>query len=213
MFASRGARYAAATSSLVAAFVWATYYFFVLALAPRVAPSALLPYPFLFGGACYLLWAVRAGHGRVFLRLFWDPAAWLRVALIITMQLSILAATYTAGPVDTSLLSLVGDVVVTPFLVMWVYHEGRDRARSPSFLGGVLLCFVGASLAIVAGGSASPLRGVAVLVAPALVLSVAFYFLLSARESMVKPTAAVVGHATLVGGLAGLLVAGALPGG
>jgi drug/metabolite transporter (DMT)-like permease len=209
----RDARVVAATYAILSALLWATYYSFVLEASPPVAASALLPYPFLFGGAAYVGWAFRSGHGRVVLRLLRDPRAWLRIALLIGMQLSILAATFLAGPVDTALLSLVGDVVFTPFLVMWIYRDGRERARSPFFLSGVLLSLAGASLTIVAGGGAGPIRGLAILLAPAVIVTVAFYFLLSAREGIDLPTSAVVGESIFVGGVVSLAISGALPGG
>ena len=211
--ASLAARVVSAGLALVAAFLWATYYLFVLGLSPKVTPSALLVYPFLFGGAAYAVWTLLQGHGRVLVRLTGNPSAWLRIVLIVFMQISVLASTYLAGAVDTSLLSLIGDVVVTPALVMAVIGEGRDRARSLSFLGGVGLSAVGASLTIVAGASLGPIRGWGLLAAPTVPLAVAFYFVLSARESMRLPTSAVVGHATLGGAVVSLLVVPFVPGG
>ncbi|HKS59332.1 MAG TPA: DMT family transporter, partial [Thermoplasmata archaeon] len=119
----------------------------------------------------------------------------------------------TAGPVDTSLLSLVGDVVLTPFLVMLLLRAGREKARSPSFLTGVALSAGGATLTIAAGQTLAPLQGWGLLVGPVVPLTVAFYFLLAARAALTVPTSAVVAHATL--GCAGLALITApwVPGG
>ena len=99
---------------LVAALMWALYYPFVLGARSGASPAATIVYPFIFGGIAYLLYAAGRGYGRPFVRLWGEGSAWLRVAFLIGMQLSVLASTYLAGPVDTSLLSLIGDVVLTP---------------------------------------------------------------------------------------------------
>ncbi len=213
MTATRRARWVAASFALCAAFLWSTYYFFVLALSPGTAPSALVPYPFLAGGAAYLAWAIRQGHGRVVLELLADARAWFRIALLLVVQLSALAFTLLAGAVNASLAVLVGDVALTPLLVMWVYREGRERARSPYFVGGALLSGFGASLTIVAGGPAGPLKGLAFFVAPVVPVSIAVYFLLTAREGIRRPSTAVVGQSTFVAGLVGLPLAAMVPGG
>jgi drug/metabolite transporter (DMT)-like permease len=129
------------------------------------------------------------------------------------MQLSVLAATLSAGAVDTALLSLVGDVVLTPILLILLFREGVERARSVVFILGLVLSTAGASLTIVGGGSAQPLTGWAWLVAPAVPFTVAVYFLASARASRKVPMTAVVGHATVGAGLVGLVIAPLLPGG
>ena len=202
-----------AALAIVSAFLWATYFFFVLAMTPGTAPSALATYPFLIGGAMYVAWAAYWGHGRVVLQLFREGSAWFRVGLITVMQLSVLASTYLAGAVDTSLLSLLGDAAVTPLLAMIVLREGRHRARSPEFVGGLVLAVFGATLTIVAGGGATSFRGWALLIAPLVPVTVGLFYILSAREGQHRPSSAVVGQSTLAGGFLCLLLAGILPGG
>ncbi len=202
-----------AAMAVVAAFLWATYFFFVLALTPGTAPSAVIVYPFLIAGTVYVLWAALWGHGSAVVELFLDPRAWLRVVFLMTMQLSVLACTYASGAVDTSLLALLGDAAVTPLVAMVILREGRHRARSPAFVGGLLLAIAGASLTIVASGRAAPFRGLTLLVAPLVPLSIAAFYILSAREGQRRPSSAVVGEATLAAGVVSVVVAGILPGG
>ena len=211
--AGRRAVVVATLLALTASFVWATYYFFVLGSPSGVAPSAFLVYPFLFGGLAFAGASVQRGRGAAFLRLWSEPIAWVRVLLIVGMQVSVLAATYAAGAVDTSLLSLVGDVVLTPILLLAVYREGVGRVRSPAFVPGLALASIGATLTIVGGGSVRPLEGWAWLVAPAVPLSVALYFLLTARAAQRVPTDAVIAQATLGGALVTLLLSPLIPGG
>ncbi|MGA7860441.1 MAG: DMT family transporter, partial [Thermoplasmata archaeon] len=202
-----------AAMALTSAFLWATYFFFVLAMTPGTAPSALATYPFLIGGAMYVAWAAYWGHGRVVLQLFREGSAWVRVGLISGMQLSVLASTYLAGAVDTSLLTLLGDAAMTPLLAMLVLGEGRHRARSPQFVGGLILAVFGATLTIVAGGSAASFHGWALVVAPLVPLSVGGFYILSAQAGQHRPSSALVGQSTLAGGFVCLLLAGILPGG
>jgi drug/metabolite transporter (DMT)-like permease len=199
--------------SLVAAFLWAAYYAFVLGLSPGIPPSGLLIWPFAFGGLGYLGWVVVGKHGAAFRGLFRSPAAWGRVALLLILQLSVLAETFLAGAVDTSLLSLLGDVVITPFLVMAALNEGRHRARDPWFLGGVIAATLGATLTIVASGTVRPLTDAAAAVAVVVPFVVAVYFLSAAQENRRLPTSAVIAHATLFAALTGLLVLPFVPGG
>jgi len=202
-----------AAMALTSAFLWATYFFFVLVMTPGTAPSALATYPFLIGGAMYVAWAAYWGHGRVVLQLFREGSAWVRVGLISGMQLSVLASTYLAGAVDTSLLTLLGDAAMTPLLAMLVLGEGRHRARSPEFVGGLILAVFGATLTIVAGGSAASFHGWALVVAPLVPLSVGGFYILSAQAGQHRPSSALVGQSTLAGGFVCLLLAGILPGG
>jgi len=199
--------------AIAAAFLWATYFFFVLGMTPGAAPSALMAYPFLIGGSCYVAYAAALGHGRVVLQLFREPMAWGRVGLIVAMQLSVLGATYTAGAVNTSLLSLLGDAAMTPLLAMIVLREGRHRARSPLFLGGLATATAGAALTILAGGNAGPFHGWALVIAPFVPLAVGGFYVLSAREGQKRPTSALVGQAVLTGGIVSAVCAGLLPGG
>jgi drug/metabolite transporter (DMT)-like permease len=202
-----------AVMALTSAFLWATYFFFVLAMTPGTAPSALASYPFLIGGAMYVAWAAYWGHGPVVVQLFGQASAWVRVGLICAMQLSVLACTYLAGAVDTSLLALLGDAAMTPLLAMTILREGRHRARSPQFVGGLILAGFGAALAIVAGGSASGFHGWAIVIAPLVPLSVGLFYVLSAQEGQHRPSSALVGQSTLAGGFVCVLLAGILPGG
>jgi hypothetical protein len=206
-------RWTAVALSLTAALLWAAYYGFVLGLSPGVPPSGLIFWPFAFGGAGYLGWVLVGKHGAALGGLFRSPAAWARVGLLLTLQLAVLAETYLAGPVDTSLLSLVGDVVITPVLVMVALREGRHRARDPWFVGGILAATAGATLTIVASGTVRPLSGAATAVAVLVPFVVAVYFLSAAQENRRRPTSAVVAHATLFAALASLVVAPFLPGG
>ncbi|MGC2288307.1 MAG: DMT family transporter [Thermoplasmata archaeon] len=202
-----------AVMALTSAFLWATYFFFVLAMTPGTSASAVATYPFLIGGAMYVAWAAYWGHGRVVLHLFGERSAWGRVGLISAMQLSVLACTYLAGAVDTSLLALLGDAAMTPLLAMVVLKEGRHRARSLPFVGGLILAGFGATLTIVAGGSATGFHGWSLVIAPLVPLSVGGFYILSAQAGQHRPSSAVVGQSTLAGGFVCLLLAGVLPGG
>src|ERR1700691_3558253 len=124
---------AAAALAVFAAFLWATYYIFVLSVGS--GPAAIIAWPFLVSGVAFVAYVLYRGHAREFLALWSSPMAYVRSALLIAMQVSVLASTYVAGPVDTSLLSLVGDAALTPVLLIVIYREGADRARSPYFLG------------------------------------------------------------------------------
>ncbi len=197
----------------LAAFLWATYYVFVLWLAPSTSPSAVLIWPLVIGGGIFTLYAIAAGHGAAFWKLWADPAAWLRVLFGVGMQASTLAATYTAGPIDTSLLSLIGDVVVAPLVLILLYAEGRDRLHSRGFIAGLSLSVVGGALTIAGGHALSPITGWAVLVIPVLPLSVALYFVTTARAARTVPLAALNAQSFLGAGLVPLLAAPLLPGG
>lgn len=210
---SSSAKSAAAVLSLLSAFAWATYYIFVLAITPGTAPSAVLVYPFLFGGIAYAIWAGLAGHATAFVRLWRSPAAYLRTGLLIGMQLSVLAATYLAGPVDASLLSLIGDVVVTPLLVAFLYGAHRREIQSLWFAVGALLSLVGGAMAIAGGSGLNAVHDWGWLAVPAVPLTVAFYFLLSARASEEAPTSAVVGQSLLAAALVSVILSPAVPGG
>ena len=202
----------AGSLALTAAFIWATYYFFILG-APGLAPSALLVDTFLVGGAGQLIIAAARGELHPAARLLREPATVFRAALLLGMQLSVLAATYLAGPVDTALLSLVGDVVLTPVALGLLSAEGRGRFRSPVFLIGLIAATGGASLVIVAGARAEPLSGWAWAVTPVVPVAVALYYLATARANRRAPMVPVVGITTLVAAAAGMIVSPLLPGG
>ncbi len=203
----------AASLSVLAAFLWATYYLFVLAVSPGTRPSAVLLYPFVAGGGAYALWAVvhrqTRGLGRTFLR----PAAYLRLALLLGMQVSVLAATFLAGAVDASLLSLLGDVAATPLVVALLIAEQRPELRAPAFVVGLLLSVAGGSLAIAGGHRLSGVHDAGWAVVVTIPLTVAFYFLLSARAQEGVSVPVIVGQSMIAAAVGSLLLAPLLPGG
>ncbi|MCI4358582.1 MAG: DMT family transporter [Thermoplasmata archaeon] len=199
--------------SLAAALLWAAYYPFVLGVHPSTAPSGLLAIPFLVGGAAFCLNALVRGEGASLRRMWTDPMAWGRVALLVTMQTSVLAATYLTGAVDTALLALLGDVVVTPLLLVVLFAEGSERVRTLRFLAGITLCTAGAGLTILVGGTAHPIGGWGVPIAIVVPGLIALYFLYMARACRTTPTSAVGGQATLAAGLVMVALSPFLPGG
>lgn len=207
-----GSRALPVVLSLTAAFGWATYYIFVLAITPGTAPSAVLVYPFLFGGVAYVGWVGATGQGRAFWAVWKEPTAYVRTALLVAMQLSVLAATYLTGPVDASLLSLIGDVVATPIIVAVAFGVHRAQVRSPWFVFGLLLSITGGTMTIVGGQSLSAIPPAGYLVVPAVPLSVALYFLLTARANERAPASAVVGQSMLASALVLAVLAPAVPG-
>ncbi len=213
MPSASGVRDRAAALSLIAAFLWAAYYPFVLAIHHEAAPSAVIVYPFLFGGAIYSGYAIRQGHGAAFVRLWTTPGAWVRIGFLMGMQLSVLAATYLIGPVDASLLSLIGDVVLTPVLVAFVWARHRGHIGTWTFAGGLALSLVGGSLTIVGGQTLSAVAGAGWLVVPAIPITVAVYFLLCAIENERTPPLAVVSQSMLGAGVLGVVLSVAIPGG
>lgn len=206
-------RNSAVAASLLAALLWSSWYIFVLRISPGTAPSAILVYPFLFGGVAYAGWAVAEGHGRAFVQVWREPSAYLRTALLVGMQFSVLASTYLTGPVDTSLLSLIGDVVATPLLVAFVLGQHREQIRSPLFALGLVLSLAGGTMAIAGGRSLATVHGAGWLVVPVVPLTVAWYFLLTALANMQVPTSAVVGQSMLAAGAVSLVLAPTVPGG
>jgi len=203
----------AVLASLLSAFLWATYYLFVLWVAPTTAPSATLAYPFLFGGIAYTGWAVARGDGRSLAAVWRAPSAYPRVALLFGMQVSVLATTYLAGPVDASLLSLIGDVVLTPIVVALWIGTYRSHIATPVFALGLVVSLAGGTMAIVGGRSLSAVHGWAWLAVTGVPVTVAFYFLLTARENRHTPPAAVVGQSTLAAAVLMVLFAPVFPGG
>lgn len=203
----------AAFYALVAAFVWAAYYAFVLDLRSSVSSLALIVYPFLFGGLAYAVWVAAHGEGRHLLALFASPGQWGRVLMFLALQLGILYITLESGAVDAALLSLVGDVAVTPLVVMWVFGEGRDRLRSAAFLLGIALSAVGAVLTILASGTLEGFTGLSLLVAPVVPFLVAGYFVSAARAGRTFPAEAIVGQSAIGAGLLGLPLTFLLPAG
>ena len=213
MASSTDPRGIAVLLSLLAAFGWATYYIFVLAISPGTTPSAILVYPFVFGGLAYAAWSMVEGHGRAFLAVWLEPAAYVRTALLVGMQVSVLAATYLTGPVDAALLSLIGYVVATPLIVAIVLGAHREQVRSPLFAVGLLLSLVGGSMAIAGGQRITGIHDWGWLIVPAVPLTVAFYFLLTARANERRPASAVVGQSMLASALLSVAISPAVPGG
>jgi drug/metabolite transporter (DMT)-like permease len=211
--ASRRYLLAAVVLPLGAAALWATYYIFVLAVTPGTAPSAVFVLPFLFGGVAYAIYAGATGHAGAFWALWRQPAAWGRVGLLLVMQLSVLASTYVAGPVDTALLSLIGDVVLTPVLVAVGIAAYRDRFRAPMLWTGMALCILGGGLAIVANQGLTTVHASAYVLLIAIPVSVALYFLMTARENERNPPSAVVAQSMLAAGILAVPIAAVLPGG
>jgi len=206
-------RLTAAGLALIAAFLWSTYYLFVLAVSPEARPSAVLFYPFLGGGVACSLWVLVRGEGRRLGQMFLEPAAYGRVGLLLAMQLSVLAATYLTGPVDASLLSLLGDVVVTPVVVAVLFLEHRRELRSPWVVLGLLLSLAGGTLAIAGGHRISAVHALAWAVVVAVPVTVAFFFILSARAGREAPSSVVVAQAMLAAAVGSAAIAGTLPGG
>jgi drug/metabolite transporter (DMT)-like permease len=211
--AARSYRTDAIALSLLAALLWATYYLFALWLRSGTPPSATLAFPFLYGGLAYSIFAVSRGHGKAWLALWRSPSAYLRIGLLAGMQVSVLAATYLAGPVDSALLSLIGDVVVTPILVAYLLGIGRAQVQTALFAVGIVLSVAGGGLTIVAGQRLSGLSDWGWLVVPVLPLTVAAYFLLTARANRTLPPSAVVSQSMFGAGLVCVLLAPAVPGG
>jgi drug/metabolite transporter (DMT)-like permease len=199
--------------SLLAALLWASYYPFVLAVVHTSQPSATIVYPFLIGGAIYAGFAIRRGHGTAFWRLWASPGAWLRIGVLLAMQLSVLAATYLIGPVDSSLLSLIGDIVLTPVLVAFAWAGHRGHIGTWAFVLGLGLSVLGGSLTIVGGQTLSAVAGAGWLVVPAIPFTVAVYFLLCARENERTPALAVVSHSMVGAGVLTAALSFLLPGG
>ncbi|HYB79748.1 MAG TPA: DMT family transporter [Thermoplasmata archaeon] len=200
-------------ASVLSAFAWATYYLFVLWVTPGTSPSAILAYPFVVGGLAYAGWALITGHGRAFVALWSDPSAWARVGLLFGMQVSVLAATYLTGPVDASLLSLIGDVVLTPALVALLIATYRAQIATPLFAVGIVVSLAGGTMAIVGGQKLTAVHGWGWLAVPGVPLFVASYFLLTARANRTTAPSAVVAQSMLAAGGVFLVAAPLFPGG
>ncbi len=210
---SLGGRLIAAALALIAAFVWAAYYPLVLELRGGTPPSAVLFYPFAFGGVAFALMSAGSGAGAPLVRQFVAPGAYLRTALLLLMQLTVLAATYLTGPVDASLLSLLGDVVGTPLVVAALFASHRRELGSPAFVVGLILSLAGGSLAIAGGRALGAVHDAAWLTVVGVPASVALYFVLSARAAVAAPADAVVGQSMLAAAVGCLVLAPLLPGG
>lgn len=205
---------AAGGLALLAAFVWSTYYFFTLHLeAIGVGVVPIVAYPFLAGGLGYLAYLVATGAAPGLGPILRDPVQYARVPVLLAMQGTVVVATFGVGPVDTSLLTLVGDVVLTPLLVVALFREGGDRFRHPLFVLGILVSTLGASLTIAAGGGAHGIGGLSGAVALGVPFTVAAYFIWTARAARSSSAALLVTPATLVAAGVVMALAPWLPGG
>ena len=213
MALSFGVRERAVVLSLVAALLWALYYPFVLDVRSGASPAATIVLPFVSGGVCYAAYALGRGFARPFGRLWGNASTWLRVALLLGMQLSVLASTYLAGPVDTSLLSLIGDVVLTPLLVVLFWSSHRGTIGTGWFVVGLVLSLVGGTLTIAGGHTLAPVVGVGWVAVAAVPFTVALYFLLSAYENERTPAVAVIAQSMVAAALLSVVVSPFLPGG
>ncbi|MGI0140590.1 MAG: DMT family transporter [Thermoplasmata archaeon] len=208
-----GGRQIATAFAVLSGLIWSSYYVFALWLAPLTSAVAVVVYPFLVGGAAFLLWAVVRGEAGVFLRLWKEPASYVRILLAVVMQASTLAATYSAGPVDTSLLALLGDVVMVPLMLMVIFGEDRPLLRSPWFLVGIFGCLLGDGITIVAGHTLSPVSGFVWLVVPAIPISTGLFFLLLAHAARRTSMVALIAQAFLGAGVVCAVLSPILPGG
>ncbi len=198
-------------AALLAAFFWAAYYGFVLGLRGAVSPVAVITYPFLIGGAAFLARSAYRGELAAWVPLLVSPAQWARVLMFWGAQVGIVLLTLESAAVDASLLSLVGDAVATPLLVLVLFREGPERLRSPLFLAGLVLSTGGASLTILAGGALEPLSGLSIAVAPLVPVLVAGFYTGTARAARRAPVDALVGQAALAAAALGVPLALVLP--
>lgn len=207
------ARVEAGLAGGLAAFLWASYYVFVLAL-PVGEDGLLIDLPFLFAGLLFLVAypGRRPGGALGVLR---TCATWpgiVRGGIFALVQLDVVLATRWAGAVDASLVTLLADVVATPLLVLAVVHEDAGKVRSKVFWLGVLLASSGAAATILGNGQAVPLSLPALLSLVPLPFLIAVYFVWVNQASKRAPAGEVLGAASLmafvVGSLGGVLVFG-----
>ncbi len=199
--------------SLIAAFTWATYYLFVLWVSPGTPPSAIVVYPFVFGGGAYAALALVQGHAAAFGRVWRTSDAYVRVAFLMGMQLSVLASTLLAGPVDTSLLALIGDVIATPILAAWLVGLYRKQIGTRLFVAGLVTSLLGGTMAILGGQRLAPVPYVGWLAVAAVPVMTAFYFVLTARAGETAPSSAIVAQSMLAAAVVSLVIAPLVPGG
>lgn len=199
--------------ALGSALSWASYYVFVLWLDPLTTSAVVVVYPFVVGGVVFLAWALARGEGATFLALWRDPMAYVRILLAVVMQVATLVATYSAGPIDTSLLSLLGDVVMVPLFLMVLFREDRALTRTPWFTMGVLICLIGGGLTIVGGHTLTPVTGWTVLIVPVIPLSIGLYFLLTARAARTTSLVSLNAQSWLGGAVVSALITPLFPSG
>ncbi len=196
----------AIAASVSAAFLWATYYLFVL-LLPGVGDVVVTVVPFAAGGTCFLLLLAAQGSPPREWTVGWlTPGTLLRAGLLLFLQLDVVLATRSAGAVDTSLATLLGDVVVTPLLVALSLGTGSERLRWRTFQGGLALSSAGAVIAIVGGRTLGGLGPGPVLLLLPLPFLVAGYFVVVARAQETEPMPRLVSQATLTAAAMGVLL-------
>lgn len=200
-------------AALFAALLWASYYIIVLLAAPFVAPSAVFAYPFIIGGVTYLAYIAYRREGAAFWASWRDPWSWVRTGFVLGMQVTVLASTYLTGAVDTAIFALIGDVVVSPLLVVFLLGERRDRLNSLPFPLGLTLAMLGATLTIVGGESLARVSGWGLVLAPLVPLMVAGFFMSAAHDSRSRPASVVVGNSMVAAGIVGVAIAPLVPGG
>lgn len=107
----------------LAAFVWSTYYIFIV-LVKSLDPLSLFFYPSLFGGILFLCYGLLR-KGRIPLpsrkRDYLLPGVGYFVS-----QMLIVLSTVANGGVLTSTFILLGDTIVSPSVI---YYLGRNRFR------------------------------------------------------------------------------------
>lgn len=191
-----------------AAFVWGAYYILLLFL-PRVPTAEVVVLPFLVAGLSFLLWhpGRAPGHGPgTMLRLLVSWQGLALGAIYVVLQVDVVEATRLAGAVDTSLVTLLADVVATPLLVFALYRQDVDRLRSPLFWTGVGVATAGATWTIVGGGSTEPLTQLGALSLLPLPFLVAVLFVWVNQAARKVPAGDVLGAAVLLAGVMGALV-------
>jgi drug/metabolite transporter (DMT)-like permease len=194
------------TASVGAAFLWATYYAFLL-LLPGVSPLVLTVLPFLVGAlGFFALLAFRGAPPHSWLEGWARPGTLFRGGLLLALQVDVVLATRITGAVDTSLATLLGDVLITPLLVSAHFGTGMERLRWPSFQAGIGLSTAGAVLAIVGGGAVAGLRPEGALLLVPLPLFVGVYFASVARRAEREPMPRLVAQASATATLLGLPV-------
>ncbi len=202
--------------SVTAAFLWASYYFIALAIAPQISLAELIVLPFLIGGVAYAAISARQGSLPAYAQLLREPRSWGRASLYAGIQLTVVAVTLYSGPVDTALLTLVGDVLLTPLVAATLYGHGRRQVMAVAFWVGVVFVSAGAALTIISAGAAEPLRGYALVDGILLPAFIALYFVMSAEAARTQPADAIVGATCIQAGVLVLIltpfVGGALGG-
>src|SRR5208282_6418857 len=107
----------------------------------------------------------------------------------------------------------IGDVVLTPIVVALLLGAYRSHIATPLFAIGIIVSLAGGTMAIVGGQSLSAVQGWGWLAVVGVPVTVAFYFLLTARANRTLPPSAVVGQSMLAAGVLTLVVAPLFPGG